>query len=720
MASNPSLAASPDVDDWIAIDGDGRVRVRSGKVDFGQRISTAIAVIAAEELGVQAADVVVEARQTGVTPNEGVTAGSNSIQQSGAAVRRAAATARRYLLNQAARQLATDVAALTLDDGLIRDATTNKTVSLKELAGGKRFGIPVDADAELKAPDSYRQIGQAATPRDAAGQVSGRTVFIHDMVMDGMWHARVVRPPHCKARLGALDATVCERLKAQGLAVVRDGSFLAVAGADEFAVIKASESLAARASWDGGAGLDETDIFTALTANERLSFPVIAGTPQDAPVPEPAEPPADAVTTHAARFERPYQMHGSIGPSAAMAIMEAGRITLWTHSQGIYPLRDTIAEALAMPAGAITVHHALGSGCYGHNGADDAAFEAVLVARALPGRPILLKWTREDEHAWEPYGSAMAVELRASLNAAGRIIAWSGDAYSDTHSGRPRQGPEGAGPARLLANRFREKALAPWLPRPNFGNHGGLHRNLDPYYTFTDRRLVKHLVRDLPHRTSSLRCLGAVANIFALESFMDELAGAAGVDAVQFRLNHLDDARATAVLEAAANGIGWRKTELADGHGQGIAFARYKNAQTYAAIAVEVAVDDAANVHLHRVFIAADSGEVIDPDGLKAQLEGGFMQAASWALYEQVIHDRDGIASRDWETYPILKFDNVPEIEVELLDRPGETSLGAGEAASGPSVAAIANAICDATTLRLRRMPFNPDALRVAAMADDG
>ena len=258
------------------------------------------------------------------------------------------------------------------------------------------------------------------------------------------------------------------------------------------------------------------------------------------------------------------------------------------------------------------------------------------------------------------------------------------------------------------------------MAKPNFAYHGGLHRNLDPYYTFTERRLVKHLVRDLPHRTSSMRCLGAVANVFALECFMDELAGAASIDAVQFRLNHLDDERARAVVEAAAQGIGWRGTELADGHGQGIAFARYKNALTYAAVAVQLAVDDAANVRLERVFIAADSGEVIDADGLKAQMEGGFMQAASWALHEQVVYDRDGIASRDWESYPILKFDNVPEIEVRLLDRPGDKPLGAGEATPGPSVAAIANAICDATTLRLRRMPFNPDAIRAAAMAENG
>jgi CO/xanthine dehydrogenase Mo-binding subunit len=718
--ANPSLRASPNVDDWIAIDTDGRVHVRSGKVDIGQRISTAVAVIAAEELEVDAADIVVEARQTGVTPDEGITSGSNSIEQTGHAVRRAAATARRHLLEQAARQLGAQAATLRMDDGLIRDPAGNRSISLKDLAGGKRFAIPVDEDVELKAPETYTRIGKPAAPRGARDQTTGRMVFVHDMVMDNLWHARVVRPPHVKARLSELNETVHEKIETQGMAIVRDGSFLAIAGADEFAVIKACERLAAAAVWDGGAGLDETDIFKALTENERLSFPVIDGTSEKSPVPDLPDPPADATITLSARFERPYQMHGSIGPSAAMALTQDGTITVWTHSQGIYPLRDTLAEALDVAAGDIIIHHALGSGCYGHNGADDAAFEAVLVALAFPGRPILLKWTREDEHAWEPYAPAMAIDLRASLDAAGQIIQWSGDAYSDTHLGRPRAGPDKAGPARLLTSRFREQAISPWLPKPIFNFHGGIHRNLDPYYTFSERRLVKHLVRNLPLRTSAMRCLGAAANIFALESFMDELAAAAGIDAVEFRLNHLDDERAEAVLKAAADGIGWRAAERADGHGQGIAFARYKNAQAYAAIAVELQVDDAANVHLKCVFIAADAGEVIDTDGLKAQLEGGFMQAASWALYERVSYDRDGITSRDWETYPILTFDNVPEIEVRLIDRPGVKSLGAGEAAGGPSVAAIANAIFDATTLRLRRMPFNPDAIRAAAMADDG
>ncbi|HMB47138.1 MAG TPA: molybdopterin cofactor-binding domain-containing protein, partial [Afifellaceae bacterium] len=474
--------------------------------------------------------------------------------------------------------------------------------------------------------------------------------------------------------------------------------------------------LSLAATWDPGKGLDTRNVFEQLRTGEMTSLPVVDGTPVEEPAPDRPNPPEGAAATLSARYERPYQMHGSIGPSAALAISDDGRINLWTHSQGIYPLRNTIADVFGMEPDDVVVHHALGAGCYGHNGADDAAFEAVLVARALQGRPILLKWTRDDEHAWEPYSPAMVCALQASLDDEGRVIQWSAESYSDTHSRRPRPGANKGGSASFLASPLREGGLERGPASPSLVRHGGLHRNLDPLYNFSDRHLVKHLVKDLPLRTSAMRTLGAVANVFAIECFMDELAEAASADPVRFRLDHLDDERARDVIEAAAKGIGWREAERGESKGQGIAFGQYKNAQTYAAIAVELEVDDAAQVHLERCFIAADAGEVIDPDGVAAQLEGGLVQAASWALCEQVTYDREGITSRDWESYPILRFDNIPAIEVRMLDRPGVRSLGAGEAASGPAVAAIANAIHDALGLRMRRMPFNPDAIRSAAM----
>ncbi|MDA0661428.1 MAG: molybdopterin-dependent oxidoreductase, partial [Proteobacteria bacterium] len=470
------------------------------------------------------------------------------------------------------------------------------------------------------------------------------------------------------------------------------------------------------ADWDSGPGLEPQDIFERLRSNDRTSLPVTDGTPQEAPLPPLTEPPADSTVTLSARYDRPYHMHASIGPSAGAALWEDGKVTVWSHSQGIYILRAAMAGALNLPEESIRIHHVPGAGCYGHNGADDAAFDAVLVARASPGVPILLKWTRADENAWEPYGSCMAMDLSASLDSSGAVTAWAQETHSDTHSMRPRPGAGGAGPARLLSTRHLADAIQPYAPQPNMQKHGGIHRNMDPLYDLPNKRLVKHLVRGMPLRTSSMRTLGAFANTFAIESFMDELAEAAGIDPLEFRLRHLSDQRARDVLNAMAAKLG--NAPLPEGHGRGFAFSQYKNVKTYAAVGIELEVTDAAEIRLHRAVIAADAGQIVDPDGLTAQLEGGLLQSASWALYESVEFDRDGITSRDWDSYPILRFGNIPVIETVLIDRPGEPFLGAGEATSGPIAGAIANAIRQASGLRLRRMPFTPDALRAAALGN--
>jgi CO/xanthine dehydrogenase Mo-binding subunit len=712
MADNPSIAANPNVDDWLSIEADGTVRARSGKVDIGQRISDAIALIVAEELDVALARVEIGQRETGLSPDEGYTSGSESMQQSGAAIRQAAATARRHLLALAAAALDAEPDALQIADGLVRVPASNRAVSYWDLIGGKRFDLPIDPDAPLKPARDYRQIGRPAPARGMAALVAGETRFAQDLQVPGMLHARVVHPPHQNARLKALDAKTLERLAADSIEVVRDGSFLAVAAADEFQAVRAAERLYRAAEWDLGAGLDAGDIHRRLTANPRLSLPVVDGTPRREPVPAPAAPPPEAVTTLSARFERPYQAHAAIAPSAALAHFEGGRLTLRTHSQGIYPLRASLAELLGMRPEALHLIHVPGPGCYGHNGADDAAVDAALVARALPGRPVLLKWSRGDEHAWSPYGSAMVVEVAASLDAGGRIVDWNLEAHSDAHTVRPRPGPNRVGPSRFVSSRFLGRPLEPQEPPPNMTQHGGVHRNADPYYALPRRRIVKHLVRGLPLRTSAMRTLGAYANCFAIESFMDELAAAAGEDALAFRLKHLDDARARAVLQAAADRFGWDKA----GRGRGLAFGRYKNSKAYAAVAVALAVGDDGKVRLARAVIAGDAGQVVDADGMAAQLEGGFLQAASWTLKEEVRFDAGGILARDWESYPILGFDEVPEIATVLLDQPDQPYLGVGEGSCIPTAAAIANAIFDATGLRLRRLPFTPEAIRAAAL----
>ncbi|MDA0341302.1 MAG: molybdopterin-dependent oxidoreductase, partial [Proteobacteria bacterium] len=431
--------------------------------------------------------------------------------------------------------------------------------------------------------------------------------------------------------------------------------------------------------------------------------------------PMPARP-AGLKASHAARYERPYIMHGSIGPSAALARFGGDGLEMWTHSQGVYLLRASLAELFSMPIEQLRLHHRPGSGCYGHNGADDAAVDAALVARAIPGTPVLLKWTRADEHAWEPYSPAMVMDLSGGVTADGTFTAWSHETYSDTHVLRPRPGVAGLGPSRLLPAQFLENPPTIIPPPPNLTHHGGIHRNLEPLYRIKEPRLIKHLVRGLPHRTSALRTLGAFANIFALESFIDELAAAAGEDPVDLRLRHLDDPRARACIEAVAARIG-PLDQAPEGHGRGLAFGQYKNAKAYVAVAVELAVDDAAKIHLKRAVIAGDAGQVVDPTGIIAQLEGGFIQAASWTLYEAVTHQADGITSRDWQSYRIIGFDNIPDIETVLLDQPDAAFLGAGEAVCGPTGAAIANAVHRSTGVRPRQLPLTPDALRAAALS---
>ena len=717
MAANPSLEANPELDDWIVFDAEGTVTVRSGKVDIGQRISTAVALLVADELDIDPGRVEVARIETGSSPDEGFTSGSQSMAQTGNAVRLAAATGRRQLLERAARMLEVDIAALEVDDGTIHSRATNRKTSYWELAAGGPFGIAVDPATPLKPRGALQYVGTAAMARGMEALVRGRPHFLHDMSLPDMLHARLARPPHYHARLTALDEAVVERLAAEGVEVVRDGSFLAVAAADEYAAVRAAERLSAAASWDLGGGLETRDIYESLRANERASLPVVDGTPVEAPVPPLDAPRAGAAAKLEARYERPYQMHGSLGPSAALAKYAGGLLTVHTHSQGVYVLRAALAEAFGMEPGAVRVIHAPGSGCYGHNGADDAAFDAALIARALPGAPVMLKWTREEEHAWEPYGSCASMDLRASLDGEGRIAAWSHETYSDTYSMRPRPGPGRAGAARLLSTRFLAEPLEPPVMGPAMGRHMGIHRNLDPLYDLPEKRLVKHLVRDMPLRVSALRSLGAYANVFAIESFMDELAAEAGKDAVSFRLSHLSDPRGRAVIEAAAERLDPSGADCPEGRGRGIGFAQYKNSAAYAAVVMEVAVSDAGEIRLERCVIAADAGEIVDRAGLAAQLEGGVVQAASWTLHEAVAFDRDGIASRDWDSYPILGFDNVPSFETVLID-PGRTPfLGAGEATAGPTAAAIANAVHAATGLRLRRIPFTPDALRAAALA---
>ncbi len=706
---SPSLRNNPDLDTWIGIEPDGTVRVSTGKVELGQGIKTAIARLAAEELDISLERVRVETADTARGPQEFMTAGSMSVETSGNAVRLAAAEARQVLLETAAARLAAPLSALEVADGVVRGRGSERSVSFAELYGGRAFERKITGEAMPKSPEAYRILGRPGPRIDLRAKVEGAG-FLHDLTFPGMLHGRVVRPASPAAELVDVDEAAVRALPGV-VAVVRDGRFLGVVAEREEQAIRARERLRESSRWSEHETLPASEtLFEWLLEQPRESYPVVDGTPEDRAV-EPHADPFRAAVTLEATYTRPFTMHASIGPSAAIAEFSDDRLTVWTHSQGVAVARGAIAEALGMPPDAIRVIHADGAGCYGHNGADDAAFDAVLLARAVPSRPVRLQWMRDDEHAWEPYGPAMLIQSRASLDAAGRVIDWSHEVFSNPHVGRPR--PSGDR-SEFVAAWHRAEPMQRPEPRAALFSHAGIHRNADPVYVFPRKRVVKHMIKSRPLRTSSLRGLGAYANVFAIESFMDELAHAAGVDPVEFRLRHLEDPRARAVIQAAAERASWRGAG-GDGRGQGLGFARYKNAQTYVAVIMDVEVDDGSGaIRLIRALIAADAGQVVDPEGLSNQLEGGVVQAASWTLKEQVLFDRTRITSTDWESYPILGFHEVPEVETVLLNQPGAPFLGAGEAAQGPTPAAIANAVFHAIGARLREVPFTKERVRAA------
>jgi CO/xanthine dehydrogenase Mo-binding subunit len=712
----PSLQRNPNLDSWLRIGADGTVTVLTGKVELGQGIKTALARIAAEELDVAPARVRVRTADTADGPNELYTVGSNSLEESGTALRIAAAEARKHLLEVAAEELGIPMVALSVDDGRVSAPGHSRTTTYFELFGGKRFELKLPGTAKPKDPASYKVLGRSGARIGMEDLVTGRAVFVQDMRLPDMVHARVVRPPSAGARLESLDDGEVTRMPGV-LKVVRDGSFLAVAAESSPAAMAAAARLRKLARWTAGPELPpQAELYSRMRAATPKSYPVVDGTAVDEPVP-PHVTPAGVTRTLRASYTRPFTMHGSIGPSAAVAHEVGGSLTIWSHSQGVSVLRIALAQALRVTPDKLRLIHVEGPGCYGHNGADDVAFDAALVARALPGRPVHLQWSREDEHAWEPYGPAMVVDLEASLDSAGRVVDWNHETRSYTHVNRAL--PFSERTSGLVAAWHRDPPMTPPTPRPALAHHAGIHRNAEPLYAFPRERIVKHFLENAPFRTSALRGLGAYANVFALESFVDELAVAAEIDPVEFRLRHLDDSRARDVIRAAAERFGWRPAARPSrsGRGRGLAFARYKNQKSWCAVAIEVTVDDAsAVIRLERAAIAADAGQIVDPDGLTNQLEGGLVQAASWTLREEVRFDRERVTSLDWETYPILRFDEVPEVETVLVDRPGEPWLGAGEASQGPTAAAIANAVFDATGLRVRDLPLTPEKLRAAAL----
>ncbi len=683
------------VDSWIRLDAEGQVTVLTGKTELGQGIRTALIQMAAEELDVDIENVSIINADTGQTPNERYTAGSASIESSGSSIRKAAASARYYLVKMAAEKWNVEPENLKTEKGNILSQNGKNKTTYWELLEGKYIEEKLLDKAPTKKPSEHRYVGQSILRDDLIGLVKGESHFVHDLRLPEMVHARVLRPSSYSAKLKGIDKEKVLALPGI-LKLIVDGNFVAVIAKREHEAVKAWQYLKENTKWESEKLRPKRgQLFDNMTNNAEAPEKVeeYKGI---------AEVIDSSAQKHEAKYYRPYHMHASTGPSCAVAEWKAGKLTVWSPTQGVYPLRATLSDFLDLAEENIRCIGVPGSGCYGHNGADDVSADAAFIAKAYPDKPFRVQWMREDEHAWEPYGSAMILKLKAGLDASGKITGWDCGIWSDTHSTRP-----GGKAGHFIAARHLEKPF-------DFeagGFSGGSYRNSLPLYDIPAKNILLYNFKG-PLRTSALRGLGAYGNIFALESFIDELATLAGEDPIAFRLKHLEDARAKAVLEMLAEKTQWGKNNKAANTGLGVAFAQYKNSASYFAILAEVLIDPSEKSYrIKKLTGVIDSGQCINPDGLKNQTEGGMIQSASWTLMEEVTYLDDGITSLDWASYPIMRFKECPEVEVHVINRPELAPMGAGEAAQGPTAAAIANAVFNATGSRLRELPLRAEKI---------
>ncbi len=709
----PLLADNPRLDQWVSFPEPGQVRVSTGRVEIGQGVLTAMLQIAAEELDVAPERIVLQTGDTDLTPNEGYTAGSQSIQFGGVVLRLVCAEVRGLVLDHAAAAFGYARADLAIEDGRITRGGAPTGHDYWSLARGIDLARHASGRVPIKRASEHRVVGKSAPRVDLAAKVFGAPIFVHDMAMDGMVHARVVRQPRRGATIASIDEAAIRRAAKAPIDILRDGNFLAILGADETVVEAVAAVAPGHVAWDGVDPINPAQEEARWLLQQPSIDRVVGAPPADL---------APAVTRREATYTRMHIAHASIAPSCAMALYEGGRLEVWTHTQGVSPLTAALARTLKLYPWAISFMLVLGRGCYGLTGADAAAADAAVIAVRKPGIPVRVRWRREEEFGFEPVSPAMVTTVRAVLDEAGRPADWTTEIWSGRHSSRP-----GGGGNLLAAEALADPPPPPPLTESSNAPGAGT-RNGEPLYDFPLKRIHHHLIAETPVRTSSLRGLGATLNVFAIESFMDELALEAGLDPVAYRLAALADPRARAVVEKVAEMSGWNSgtspvsdppPQAGEGRvgvrGRGIAFARYKNLAAYAAIVAEVEIEE--TVRVTRIWCAADAGLVINPDGAINQLEGGVVQAISWALKEGVRLDQAGISSRDWETYPVIKFSEVPEITVELVGAVSDNPpLGVGEASGGPTVAAIGNAVAHALGARLRDLPLTRERVMAALL----
>lgn len=698
-----SLIDNPRLDQWIGFEDGGRVRLATGKVEIGQGVLTALVQIAAEELDVDPQRVRVVSGETGASPNEGTTSGSNSISVSGGAIRLVCAEIRSLFLDHAARILGCSSGDLVVADGRFQRGGHDTGRDYWSLAREIDLARPATGNAPTKRPADYRVVGRSLPRLDLPQKIAG-AAYIHDLAPAGVLHARMLHRPWRGARLVKLDEAAVRKAARAPIDILREGDLVAFTSDDETAVMRAAEAARTLAVWDDGIKPPlEVDRVAWLMEQPSRDRVIETGERKDVPPGRKVE----------ALYSRPFLSHASIGLSCALALFRDGALTVWSHSQGPTILRNWLARTLDLEPSCVTVLHRQGAGCYGHNPADDAAFDAAFMATRRPDRTVRVMWTRADEMTVEALGAAQVVRLAAALDERSRPVDWTIEIWSPVHAQRPGMN----GHPNLLG----AAALPNAIPPPAEINDasdaigGGATRNAHAFYDLPHHRLVHHLLADCPVRTSSLRGLGAFANVFAIESFVDELAAIANEDPVHYRLSMTSDPRARRVIETAAEISGWFDASAVEGRARGFGFARYKNRAGYMAAVAEVEVAD--EVRVSRVWAAVDAGLVINPDGAASQIEGGIIQAVSWTLKEQVRFDDGRVTSDTWETYPILKFSEAPEIDIRLVGDPSDPTLGLGEVSLGPTAAAIGNAVARALGARIRDLPLTRERIMAALLA---
>ena len=695
-----SLIENPRLDRWIHFQADRTVRIATGKVEMGQGIVTAIGQIAAEELDVPLDRVAVLSGSTTHGPDELYTTSSLSVDVSGGSVRLVCAEVRAKALERAALRLNCSRDDLTVVDGRFLQNGAATGQDYWTVAAEIDFTQNVIGTAPPKPVTSYKVVGQSIPRVDLPAKISG-AAFVHDVLPADVLHARTLRQPCRGATLAALDEAAIRRAAKGDLQILREANFVAFVSPVEAVAQAAAAAAPSHAKWNNVRQLTPEQQEAAWLKDQPSDDRHIGAPP-------PATPPRNLVQ---ATFSRPYIAHASMAPSCALAEFRDGHLTVRSHGQGMHPLRQNLAAALGLPIDTITCQHLQGAGCYGHNGADDAALDAALVALRLPGRCIRLQWRREEEFGFEPVGPAMLVTLHVDLDDRGRPADWTTEVWSATHVQRPGSGTGYLLASEALANPPNE--VAPFDPTEQRG--GGGTRNALPIYDVAAHRILHHLVLCPPVRTSALRGLGALPNVFAIESLIDDLAARVGEDPVAYRLSILSEPRARRLVERVAERAGWQdRGPAGTGKGLGIGLARYKNRAAYAAVVAAVTVQE--TVKVDRIWCVADAGLVVNPDGACNQLEGGIVQAVSWTLKEQVRLDEEGIASRDWDSYPILRFSEIPEMQVEFVDGAGNPALGVGECSVGPTAAAIGNAVAHALGVRLHDMPLTRDRIMAALL----